>query len=99
MCGVGDSSDPSSGVDFKSRNEGRISVSEVPMLTAGAKAAFPLAIIAWVFYLALLFSLLPSWITLSFTIGSGLAVTETASTFKLPLSGVMIMFDCINIVF
>lgn len=33
VSGVDDSSDPGSGVDFKSRNEDRISVSEVPMLT------------------------------------------------------------------
>ena len=46
VSGVDDSSDPSSGVDFKSRVEDRISVSEVPMLTAANKAAFPLVIIA-----------------------------------------------------
>ena len=33
VSGVDDSSDPESGVDFRSRNEDRISVSEVPMLT------------------------------------------------------------------
>ena len=35
VSGVDDSSEPGSGVDFKSRNEDRISVSEVPMLTPG----------------------------------------------------------------
>jgi len=33
VSGVDDSSDPESGVDFRSRNEDRISVSEVPMLS------------------------------------------------------------------
>ena len=82
VSGAGDSSDPSPGVDFKPRNEDRISVSEVPMLTAANKAASPLVIIAWVLYLALPFSLHPSWVILPFAIGFGLAVTVTASTFK-----------------
>lgn len=46
------------------------------------KAAFPLVVIAWVLYLALPFSLHPSWVILPFAIGFGLAVTVTASTFK-----------------
>jgi integrating conjugative element membrane protein (TIGR03747 family) len=46
------------------------------------KAAFPLVIIACVLYLALPFSLHPSWVILPFAIGFGLAVTVTASTFK-----------------
>ena len=46
------------------------------------KAAFPLVIIAWVLYLALPFSLHPSWIILPFAIGFGLTVAVTASTFK-----------------
>ena len=46
------------------------------------KSAFPLVIIAWVLYLALPFSLHPSWVILPFAIGFGLAVTVTASTFK-----------------
>ncbi len=46
------------------------------------KAAFPLVIIAWVLYLALPFSLHPSWVILPFAIGFALAVTVTASTFK-----------------
>ena len=41
VSGVDDSSDPSSGVDFKSRNEDRISVSEVPMLTPAELVALP----------------------------------------------------------
>jgi len=41
VSGVDDSSDPGSGVDFKSRNEDRISVSEVPMLTAADMVALP----------------------------------------------------------
>jgi conjugative coupling factor TraD (TOL family) len=41
VSGVDDSSDPGSGVDFKSRNEDRISVSEVPMLTAADLVALP----------------------------------------------------------
>ncbi len=41
VSGVDDSSDPSSGVDFKSRNEDRISVSEVPMLTAADMVSLP----------------------------------------------------------
>ncbi len=41
VSGVDDSSDPGSGVDFKSRNEDRISVSEVPMLTPAELVALP----------------------------------------------------------
>jgi conjugative coupling factor TraD (TOL family) len=41
VSGVDDSSDPTSGVDFKSRNEDRISVSEVPMLTPAELVAIP----------------------------------------------------------
>ena len=46
------------------------------------KAALPLVVIAWVLYLALPFSLHPSWVILPFAIGFGLTVTVTASTFK-----------------
>jgi len=46
------------------------------------KAAFPMVIVAWVLYLALPFSLHPSWIILPFAIGFGLTVAVTASTFK-----------------
>ena len=41
VSGVDDSSDPGSGIDFKSRNEDRISVSEVPMLTPAEMIALP----------------------------------------------------------
>lgn len=41
VSGVDDSSEPGSGVDFKSRNEDRISVSEVPMLTAADMVTLP----------------------------------------------------------
>ena len=41
VSGVDDSSDPMSGIDFKSRNEDRISVSEVPMLTPAELVALP----------------------------------------------------------
>ena len=41
VSGVDDSSDPGSGVDFKSRNEDRISVSEVPMLTPAELITLP----------------------------------------------------------
>ena len=41
VSGVDDSSDPGSGVDFSSRNEDRISVSEVPMLTAADMVTLP----------------------------------------------------------
>lgn len=41
VSGVDDSSDPGSGIDFKSRNEDRISVSEVPMLTPAELVALP----------------------------------------------------------
>lgn len=41
VSGVNDSSDPGSGVDFKSRNEDRISVSEVPILTAADMVTLP----------------------------------------------------------
>mgnify|MGYP003382961150 FL=1 len=37
---------------------------------------------AWVFYLALPFSLHPSWIILPFALAFAFAVTITASTFK-----------------
>ena len=46
------------------------------------KTAIPLVIITWVLYLSLPFSLHPSWVILPFSIGFGLAVTVTASTFK-----------------
>jgi len=46
------------------------------------KAAIPLVIFAWVLYLALPFSLHPSWVILPFAIGFGLTVSITASTFK-----------------
>ena len=45
-------------------------------------AALPLVIIAWVLYLALPFSLHPSWVILPFALGFALTVTVTASTFK-----------------
>jgi len=41
VSGVDDSSDPGSGIDFRSRNEDRISVSEVPMLTAAELVRLP----------------------------------------------------------
>lgn len=41
VSGVDDSSEPGSGIDFKSRNEDRISVSEVPMLSAADMVALP----------------------------------------------------------
>ena len=41
VSGVDDSSEPGSGVDFKSRNEDRISVSEVPMLTPADLITLP----------------------------------------------------------
>ena len=41
VSGVDDSSDPGSGIDFKSRNEDRISVSEVPMLTPAELISLP----------------------------------------------------------
>ena len=41
VSGVDDSSDPGSGIDFKSRNEDRISVSEVPMLTPAELVTLP----------------------------------------------------------
>ena len=46
------------------------------------KAAMPLIIMAWVLYLALPFSLHPSWIILPFALAFAFAVTITASTFK-----------------
>ena len=46
------------------------------------KAAIPLIIIAWVLYLALPFSLHPSWIILPFALAFAFALTITASTFK-----------------
>ena len=41
VSGVDDSSDPGSGVDFKSRNEDRISVSEVALLTPAELVTLP----------------------------------------------------------
>ncbi len=41
VSGVDDSSEPGSGVDFKSRNEDRISVSEVPMLAPSDLITLP----------------------------------------------------------
>jgi conjugal transfer pilus assembly protein TraD len=41
VSGVDDSSDPSSGIDFKSRNEDRISVSEVPLLGVSDLVTLP----------------------------------------------------------
>ncbi len=41
VSGVDDSSDPTTGIDFRSRNEDRISVSEVPMLTPADLVALP----------------------------------------------------------
>ena len=41
VSGVDDSSEPGSGIDFTSRNEDRITVSEVPMLTAADMVALP----------------------------------------------------------
>ncbi|MEA2079604.1 MAG: type IV conjugative transfer system coupling protein TraD, partial [Pseudomonadota bacterium] len=41
VSGVDDSSEPGSGVDFKSRNEDRISVSEVPTLTPAELITLP----------------------------------------------------------
>ena len=41
VAGVDDSSEPGSGVDFKSRNEDRISVSEVPLLTPAELITLP----------------------------------------------------------
>ena len=46
------------------------------------RAALPLVMIAWVIYLALPFSLHPTFIILPFAILSGLSVAVTASTFK-----------------
>ncbi len=46
------------------------------------KAAIPLIIMAWVLYLALPFSLHPSWIILPFALAFAFAVAITASTFK-----------------
>ena len=41
VSGVDDSSDPASGIDFKSRNEDRISVSEVSLLSVSDLVALP----------------------------------------------------------
>jgi conjugative coupling factor TraD (TOL family) len=41
VSGVSDSSDPGSGTDFQSRNEDRLSVSEVPMLTPADLVRLP----------------------------------------------------------
>ena len=46
------------------------------------KAAIPLIIMVWVLYLALPFSLHPSWIILPFALAFAFAVAITASTFK-----------------
>ncbi|MBR9910318.1 MAG: TIGR03747 family integrating conjugative element membrane protein [Gammaproteobacteria bacterium] len=46
------------------------------------KAAMPLIIMAWVLYLALPFSVHPSWIILPFALAFAFAVTITVSTFK-----------------
>jgi len=46
------------------------------------KAAIPLMVLTWVVYLALPFSLYPTFIVLPFTTLFALAVTVTASTFK-----------------
>lgn len=46
------------------------------------KAALPVITMAWVLYLALPFSLHPSWIILPFALAFSFAVTITASTFK-----------------
>ena len=46
------------------------------------KAAMPLIVMSWVLYLALPFSLHPSWIILPFALAFAFAVTVTASTFK-----------------
>lgn len=46
------------------------------------KAAIPLIMMSWVIYLALPFSLHPSWVILPFALGFGITVTITASTFK-----------------
>jgi conjugative coupling factor TraD (TOL family) len=41
VSGVNDSSEPGSGIDFRSRNEDRISVSEVPLLTPAELITLP----------------------------------------------------------
>jgi integrating conjugative element membrane protein (TIGR03747 family) len=46
------------------------------------KAALPLIFMAWVLYLAMPFSIHPSWIILPFALAFAFAVTITASTFK-----------------
>ncbi|MCP3663794.1 MAG: TIGR03747 family integrating conjugative element membrane protein, partial [Gammaproteobacteria bacterium] len=46
------------------------------------KAAFPLVILTWVTYLALPFSLHPTFIVLPFAVMFALSVAVTASTFK-----------------
>ncbi len=46
------------------------------------KAAFPLVILTWVTYLALPFSLHPTFVVLSFAMLFALTVAVTASTFK-----------------
>ena len=46
------------------------------------KAALPLVVITWVVYLALPFSLHPSFIVLPFAVMFALTVAVTASTFK-----------------
>lgn len=46
------------------------------------KAALPMITMAWVLYLALPFSVHPSWIILPFALAFSFAVTITASTFK-----------------
>jgi len=46
------------------------------------KAALPLVVLTWVIYLALPFSLHPSWVILPFATVFALTVAVTASTFK-----------------
>lgn len=46
------------------------------------KSTMPLITTAWVVYLALPFSIHPSWIILPFALAFALAITVTASTFK-----------------
>jgi integrating conjugative element membrane protein (TIGR03747 family) len=46
------------------------------------KAAFPLVVLTWVIYLALPFSLHPSWVIVPFATLFALTVAVTASTFK-----------------
>ena len=41
VSGVDDSSEPGSGIDFRSKNEDRLSTTEVPLLTAADLVALP----------------------------------------------------------